>query len=76
MIQTLVIVFILLMLIGVPVAFVIGISSVAVFLVQGTIPLNAIPQYMFNGMDSFPNLAIPFFVLAGVLMGKTGISKG
>ena len=75
MIQTLVIVFVLLLLAGVPIAFVIGISSMAVFLLQGNIPLNAIPQYMFNGMDSFPNLAIPFFVLAGELMGKSGISK-
>lgn len=68
-------VFLITLLFGVPIAFVIGISSFVVILVQGFIPLNAIPQYMFTGLDSFPLLAIPFFVLAGELMSKTGISK-
>ncbi len=68
-------VFLITLLFGVPIAFVIGISSFVVILVQGFIPLNAIPQYMFTGLDSFPLLAIPFFVFAGELMSKTGISK-
>lgn len=71
----LLVVFLITLLLGVPIAFVIGISSFVIILIQGFIPLNAIPQYMFTGLDSFPLLAIPFFVFAGELMSKTGISK-
>jgi tripartite ATP-independent transporter DctM subunit len=69
------IVFLVTLLFGVPIAFVVGISSMVTIIVQGAIPLNAIPQYMFIGLDSFPLLAIPFFILAGELMGKSGISR-
>jgi C4-dicarboxylate transporter DctM subunit len=69
------VVFLLTLLMGVPIAFVIGITSLIALLIQGTIPLNALPQYLFIGLDSFPLLAIPFFVLAGELMSKTGISQ-
>ena len=69
------VVFLLTLLMGVPIAFVIGITSLVTLLLQGTIPLNALPQYLFIGLDSFPLLAIPFFVLAGELMSKTGISQ-
>jgi tripartite ATP-independent transporter DctM subunit len=54
---------------------VIGLTSLAAIVFQGVIPLNAVPQYMFMGLDSFPLLAIPFFILAGELMGKSGISQ-
>ncbi len=69
------IVFLVTLLFGVPIAFVVGISSLVTIIVQGVIPLNAIPQYMFIGLDSFPLLAIPFFILAGELMGRSGISR-
>lgn len=75
MILTIPLIFLTVLLLGVPIAFVIGVTSLATLLIQGTIPLNALPQYMFIGLDSFPLLAIPFFVLAGELMSKTGISK-
>ena len=68
------IIFLAILLLGVPIAFVIGITSLATLMIQGTIPLNALPQYMFMGLDSFPLLAIPFFILAGLLMSRTGIS--
>ena len=75
MIATLCIVFVVTLLLGVPIAFVLGLTSLVTLLVQGTIPLNAIPQYMFSGLNSFPQLAIPFFILAGELMGRSGISR-
>ena len=75
MIATMGLVFLITLLFGVPIAFVVGLTSLVTIIVQGMIPLNAIPQYMFMGLDSFPLLAIPFFVLAGELMGKSGISK-
>jgi tripartite ATP-independent transporter DctM subunit len=68
-------IFMVVLLLGVPIAFVIGITSLVVLMIQGAIPLNALPQYMFMGLDSFPLLAIPFFILAGQLMSRTGISK-
>lgn len=68
------IIFLAVLLLGVPIAFVIGITSLATLMIQGTIPFNALPQYMFIGLDSFPLLAIPFFILAGLLMSRTGIS--
>ena len=68
------IIFLAILLLGVPIAFVIGITSLATLMIQGTIPFNALPQYMFMGLDSFPLLAIPFFILAGLLMSRTGIS--
>ena len=55
------IVFLVTLLFGVPIAFVVGIASLVTIIIQGVIPLNAIPQYMFIGLDSFPLLAIPFF---------------
>jgi len=69
------IVFLVTLLFGVPIAFVVGIASLVTIIIQGVIPLNAIPQYMFIGLDSFPLLAIPFFILAGELMGRSGISR-
>lgn len=75
MIAIMAIVFLITLLFGVPIALVVGLTSLVTILVQGMIPLNAIPQYMFVGLDSFPLLAVPFFILAGELMGKSGISK-
>lgn len=64
-----------LLMIGVPVAFAVGAAALIalVTVVQG-IPLVLVPMGMFNGMDSFPMMAIPFFILAGELMNRGGIS--
>ena len=58
---------------GMPVAVVLGFSSL-VYLLAGDIPLEVIPQKMFSGMDSFVLLSIPAFVLAGNLMNGGGIT--
>ncbi len=68
-------IFIIILLLRVPIAIVVGATALIGILAMGSLPLNALPQYMFSGLNSFPLLAIPFFVLAGVLMAKTGISK-
>lgn len=75
MIVSMALVFLFTLLCGIPIALVIGLTSLSTIILQGTIPLNALPQYMFMGLDSFPLLAIPFFVLAGELMSRSGISK-
>jgi tripartite ATP-independent transporter DctM subunit len=65
--------FTLLLLIGVPVAFAIGLSSVATILVAG-LPIAVVFQKMVGGMQVFSFLAIPFFVFAGELMLYGGIA--
>jgi C4-dicarboxylate transporter DctM subunit len=67
------VVLILLFSIGVPIAIALGMTSV-VFMQSSGIPLQALVQRMFAGLDSFPLAAIPFFVLAGAVMEAAGIS--
>ena len=56
-----------LLMLGVPVAFAIGVATLAAMLVQG-IPAVAIAQKVLTGVDSFPLLAMPLFLLAAELM--------
>ncbi|MBL8360208.1 MAG: TRAP transporter large permease [Rubrivivax sp.] len=65
--------FALLLILGVPVAFAIGLSSVATILVAG-LPMAVVFQKMVGGMQVFSFLAIPFFVFAGELMLHGGIA--
>jgi len=60
--------------INVPIAFSMGLASILGLLMQGSIPLVIVPQKIFTGCDSFPLLAVPFFILAGALMDTGGIS--
>lgn len=67
---------IVLMLAGIPIVFCLGIAAVMGTLVIGDgAPWLIIPSSMFNGMDSFPLMAVPFFILAGELMNKGGIAE-
>jgi C4-dicarboxylate transporter DctM subunit len=59
---------------GMPISFALGVSSLA-FLWQQGVPLVALPQRMAVSVDSFPLLAVPFFVLAGALMNTGGITR-
>lgn len=65
--------FIGLLLAGLPVAAVLGMSSM-VYLLAAGLPLAIIPQKMFSGMDSFVLLSIPAFVLAGNIMNGGGMT--
>ena len=67
--------FLVLLAVGTPIAFCIGISALAGLMQLGDIPLLLIPHMMFEGTDSFPLLAVPFFVLAGALMNAGGITR-
>ncbi|HBD64163.1 MAG TPA: C4-dicarboxylate ABC transporter permease [Clostridiales bacterium] len=60
--------------IGIPIAYSLGISSLITILHEG-LPLTVIPQKLLGGMDSFPLLAIPFFILSGDLMNGGGLNK-
>lgn len=69
--------FVILIAIGVPIAWSIGISSVFTMLVSiPVIPsFTTVAQRMATGLDSFALLAIPFFVLAGQIMNRGGIAR-
>mgnify|MGYP006274652741 FL=1 len=62
------------LIIGVPVAFSLGLSSLTIVLMNPSMPINIIAQKTFTGLDSFPFMAIPFFILAGELMNSCGIT--
>lgn len=66
--------FIVLIFLGIPVAFSLGISSL-IYLIMVDIPLNILPQKMYAGIDSFVLVCIPGFILAGNLMNTGGITK-
>jgi C4-dicarboxylate transporter DctM subunit len=71
---TLFAIFFILLLLGAPIVFAIGVGTAFALLVGG-IPLEVLPQKVFSGLDNFPYLAVPLFVLAGMLMETGGISK-
>lgn len=59
--------FLVLMIIGVPISFSMGLSTLLAIVYEG-IPIEVFPQRAFSGIDSFPMMAIPFFILAADLM--------
>ncbi|MEW6664230.1 MAG: TRAP transporter large permease [Thermodesulfobacteriota bacterium] len=62
------------MAIGMPLAFVMGGSGLIALFVEGKLSLLSVPQRFFNGINSFPLMAVPFFVLAADLMSAGGIT--
>ncbi len=67
--------FALFLLIGQPVAFALALASIPVFILTGTMPPTVAVQKMVSATQSFPLLAVPFFILAGNLMNVTGITE-
>jgi C4-dicarboxylate transporter DctM subunit len=67
--------FILLLAINVPVAFSMVLACIAALSWQGTIPISTVTIKLYSGIDTFPFLAIPLFILAGGLMEQGGISQ-
>ena len=64
-----------LIILGVPVAIALAGSSLVFLLVDGHVPSVVVAHRMVNGVDSFPLLAVPFFILAGNLMNTAGITE-
>jgi TRAP-type C4-dicarboxylate transport system permease large subunit len=69
------IIFLFLMAGGVPVAIAMAGSSLVYILVSGDLPPFAVIHRMIGGIDSFPLLAVPFFILAGNLMNNAGVTN-
>src|ERR1700712_1346042 len=66
--------FLILMLLGLPVALAMAASSLLYILVTGITPDVTLAQRMIAGVESFPLLAVPFFILAGNLMNIAGVT--
>ena len=74
MLTILLLVFVALLLIGVPIGLAMLGSAMLVIGIEG-IPLSVVAQRVATGVQSFPLLAIPLFTLAGALMNESGISE-
>ncbi|RYD05908.1 hypothetical protein N752_06600 [Desulforamulus aquiferis] len=67
--------FAIFLVIGVPIAIALGLSGLATIIGAKTLPIDYVAQLAFTSIDSFPIMAIPFFIAAGVFMGAGGLSK-
>ena len=64
----------ILLIVGVPIFLALFVTCIAIVLVSGA-PTSGIQIYMFGSLDSFPLLAVPFFVLAGEIMAQGGVAR-
>ena len=63
------------LIIGIPIAFVLGLTPLVAFLYAGETPLMLVAQRIFTGMDNPVLMAIPFFILAGNIMSAGGLTQ-
>ncbi len=66
--------FLALILMGAPIVFSLGVSAALTLYIDG-VPMSIVAQRIFAGLDSFTIMAIPFFVLAGIIMERGGIAQ-
>ena len=67
--------FFVLMGLGMPIGFCLGLAAIAKVLLDGQVPVLILAQQVYEALDNFSLLAIPLFVLAGELMGVAGITE-
>jgi C4-dicarboxylate transporter, DctM subunit len=67
--------FLFLLLFGAPIVFALGVSSLAILTLVMHVPVAIVAQRLYAGLDSFTIMAIPFFVIAGLIMDAGGISR-
>lgn len=67
--------FLVVMLLGVPVAVALGVASISAILIFGTSTIASSVKLMYSSMNSFTMVAVPLFFLAGVLMEKGGVAE-
>lgn len=68
-------IFAILLLLSVPIAISLGAASAIALLVAGKVSNTYIPQTLVTSIDSFPLMAVPFFILAGDIMARGGLSE-
>ena len=64
-----------LLILGFPVFLILLVTAIVALLAVADVPTTAVQTYMFASLDSFPLLAVPFFVLAGEIMAHGGIAR-
>jgi len=72
--STLLVTFLTLLVLGVPIALVLGIAATVYLVATGAAPLSVVPQRMFAGLDQFVLMSIPFFILSGLLMNEAQLT--
>lgn len=75
MLTVVLVLFFVLLFIGMPIAYAMAVSGLIVLALDPALPGLVMAQKMFTAMDSFSLMAIPFFMLAGTLMEKSGITR-
>ena len=75
MITVLLAVLVIAFIINIPIGFAMGLAALASLLLTGIMPVQMLPQRMVAGINSFPLLAIPLFMMAGSIMERGGISR-
>ena len=68
-------IFALLLILGIPIAICVGLAAIVTLAVTGDVSLSVIAQRMYSATDSFPMMAIPYFIVAGSIMEGGGLSK-
>src|SRR5580704_13716671 len=66
---------VVLLVVGFPIYLILLTTSLVAILFVADVPLTMMQTGMFSGLDSVPLLAIPFFILAGEIMGQGGIAR-
>jgi C4-dicarboxylate transporter DctM subunit len=64
-----------LLILGLPIFLVLLVTCLVAVLTVADAPTQAVQTYLFGGLDNFPLLAVPFFVLAGEIMAQGGIAR-
>lgn len=67
--------FVLFLFLSVPVGIALGISTLVTIVYSGSVPIEFLVQGLVTSVNNFPIMAVPFFILAGEIMGKGGISE-
>ncbi|WP_152658484.1 TRAP transporter large permease [Oceanobacillus sp. CFH 90083] len=67
--------FAIFLLLTIPIGIALGLSTLITILYSSSVPIDFLARELITSLDSFPLLAVPFFILAGEVMGKGGISK-
>jgi C4-dicarboxylate transporter DctM subunit len=67
--------FALFLFLSVPIGIALGLATLVTIVFSGSLPIDFLMKELVTSIDSFPLMAVPFFILAGEIMGKGGISE-
>ncbi len=64
-----------LLVLGIPIFLVLLVTCLVIILLVADVPTGTVQTFLFSGLDNFPLLAVPFFILAGEIMAQGGIAR-